>query len=355
MQFGVDTAPSSTEHSPFPADVIRRIAMTASCPDVAGVPKVVGAGEVFEESGVRYQRMHNGLKVIEHGYHGPAMTEIIRRLTGHHEPQEERVFHELLKYVRPGSTMLELGSHWSFYSMWFHSAVPKARNFMIEPDPWNLELGKRNFALNGFEGDFHNASIGRDSAPPAPFHCEYDQVMRDIPRVCVDDFIESRGIDRVELLLCDIQGYELQMLEGAMRSLRSGKIRFAIISTHHHLISDDPLTHQKCLAFVKAQGAHVLAAHSVSESFSGDGLIAVSFLPEDRVLPEIAISRNWASNSLFREVEYDLQAARERNLELQHKVQELEAEVGRLHHAVAALRQSLVNRLIAKARRVLSS
>lgn len=41
--------------------------------------------------------MHNGVKVIAGGYYGSWMTEIIRLLQGHHEPQEERVFYENIK------------------------------------------------------------------------------------------------------------------------------------------------------------------------------------------------------------------------------------------------------------------
>lgn len=358
---------NSSPELAFPPDVVRRIHMTVSCGDSASIPKVAGAGEIFEENGVRYQRMHNGLKVVEHGYHGPAMTEIIRRLSGHHEPQEERVFHELLKQLSPGATMLELGSHWSYYSLWFHAAIRDARNFMIEPDPWNFELGQRNFKLNGFQGEFLNAFIGETAAPPMPFHCEYDQKMRDIARVCVDDFVAERKIARVDLLLCDIQGYELQMLRGARKSIREGKIRFAVISTHHHAISDDPLTHQRCLDFLKAEGAHILAAHGVSESFSGDGLIAVAFLPEDKHLPEIPISRNWASNSLFRELEYDLQDLRDQRADLTRQNHERETELNRLRGEVARLhaensqlhaalrhaQASLPNRVLGKAGRLL--
>ena len=70
------------------------------------------------------------------------MTQIIERLKGHHEPQEEKVFHEVLKAVAPGSTMIELGCYWAYYSLWFQKAVKNARNFMIEPAKAALECGR---------------------------------------------------------------------------------------------------------------------------------------------------------------------------------------------------------------------
>jgi hypothetical protein len=51
--------------------------------------------------------------------------------------------------------MIELGSFWAFYSLWFHAVVPLATNYMIEPVLQNLNYGRTNFELNGF---YSNAS-----------------------------------------------------------------------------------------------------------------------------------------------------------------------------------------------------
>ena len=37
--------------------------------------------------------------------------------------------------------MVELGSWWAYYSLWFQARVPEARLFLVEPDPRNLEVG----------------------------------------------------------------------------------------------------------------------------------------------------------------------------------------------------------------------
>ncbi len=48
------------------------------------------------------------------------MAEIIRCLRGHHEPQEEAVFHQIverLKHESPAApAIVELGSFWSYYA-----------------------------------------------------------------------------------------------------------------------------------------------------------------------------------------------------------------------------------------------
>jgi FkbM family methyltransferase len=291
------------ESLPLRDDEKWRIRMSLGCRDCDGIAKMPHAGQTFDGPRGRYQLMHNGVRVIEDGYCGRWMTELIRLLRGHHEPQEEKAFHAVLRHLPPGSTMVELGSYWAYYSLWFQQAIPQASVHMIEPDPVNLELGRRNFAINGAVGHFYNYRIDRQSSPPARFFCERDRTERRIPSVSVDDFMAIAGLDRIDLLLADIQGAELAMLEGAARSLQSGKIRFLFVSTHHSMISHDEEIHRKCLDYLTACNAHVMAEHKVEESFSGDGLIVASCWPTDRCLPTVEVSRNAPTQSLFAEIE----------------------------------------------------
>src|SRR5205823_4730085 len=149
---------------------------------------------------VRYQRMHNGIKVLEDGYCGRWMTELIRLLRGHHEPQEERAFHEMLRHLGPGATMVELGSNWAYYSLWFARAVAGGRTVLVEPDPAHRQVGRSNYDLNGAAGAFHQYSVGRASTPPRPFVCESDQQPRMVSEISVDDLIGRLGLERVDLL-----------------------------------------------------------------------------------------------------------------------------------------------------------
>jgi FkbM family methyltransferase len=315
MPDDTSTAPEPTYHDPagylaplpFEQHLKDRVVMTVGCHDCDPIPKVPGAGGTFATpDGIRYQRMHNGVKVIEDGYCGRWMTELIRLGRGHHEPQEEWAFHEVTKYLPDRATMLELGSNWAYYSLWFAYVVRHPRLLMVEPDAANLDTGRRNFTLNGRTGEFLRASVGRTSTPPKPFVTETDPNPQLLPEVCVDDLLRRYDVPKLDLLFADIQGAELAMLQGAERSLAAGKVRFLFVSTHHHCISGTPAIHHTCLEFVRKHGGHVLVEHGVVESYSGDGLIVASFDPADRTLPPIHVSRNHPSNSLFRDLELDL-------------------------------------------------
>jgi hypothetical protein len=128
-------------------------------------------------------------------------------------------------------------------------------------------------------------------------------------QLTVDELLAKPGAEPVEVLLADIQGAELRMLKGASESIKRGRIRFLVLSTHHHSISGDPLTHWKCLEFIRSHGGRVLAEHDIHESFSGDGLIVAGFDPLDATIPAIRMSRNSAAESLFRPLNYDLAEA----------------------------------------------
>ena len=285
--------------------------MTVSCRDTDTIPKVPGAGGVFDQpSGARYQRMHNGVQVVAGGYHGEWMSEVIRRLQGHHEPQEEVLFDFALRNLQTGKqppVMVELGSFWGYYSLWFRSMFPNARMVLVEPDPNSLEVGKQNFGLNGATGEFLWSSVGQHGAV-VDFISESDSKKRPTVAISVDGLVHDLSLDYVDMLHADIQGAELDMLGGAAAAIDSGKVSWLFVSTHHHSISGDPLTHQRCLGWLVDRGAQIVEEHSVSESFSGDGLIVAHFGVRVRSWPPM-ISRNVPSRSLFRELEYDLDRA----------------------------------------------
>ena len=88
----------------------------------------------------------------------------------------------------------------------------------------------------------------------------------------------------------------------------------------------------------------------MSESYSGDGLIAASFYESDRAIPAIDVSRNYASNSLFGESEFDL-------AEAYKEVQSLRVEVANLNANVAnqAIEIERLNKAVSQKEATISS
>ena len=223
-----------------------------ACNDNSDIVRANAAGKVLSGK----QIMHNGLKIHLGSYYGPEIAHILAKNKGVHEPQEEKVFQEVLKAIPTNSTMIEMGAFWSFYSMWFNREITGAQNYMIEPESFNMKCGMRNFKLNDMTGDFTQALIGAESS-------EIDGVKT----VCVDDFLQSKGIDFVHILHSDIQGYEYDMLQGAAKSIENGRIGFIFISTHNDEV------HNKCRDHLIALGFSIIAESNMQDTFSDDGLI----------------------------------------------------------------------------------
>ncbi len=249
---------------------MERVKLAVSCRDCDSLPKVIGAGECFGDR-QQFQRMHNGVVVHRGSYHGEWMTEIISQLRGHHEPQEEKVFAEVLAHIRPGASMLELGSYWAYYSMWFQQQVKSARSYCVEPVPEKLAVGEEHFRLNQMQGTFLNGFVGRESDPRGTF-IDWDGRQSDVPMISVDGLMKQYGLETIDLLHADVQGAEYDMLLGAAHALGSHRIGYVFISTHG-------CEHERCVRYLEKCGYRIIAAHSVLESFSGDGLI-VARAPE---------------------------------------------------------------------------
>ena len=97
----------------------------------------------------------------------------------------------------------------------------------VEVDPANLDVGRRNFALNGFDGRFIQAAVGPAHASTIRLVSESDGELRDTPTITIDGLMRDERLEQIDLLLCDIQGAELDMLAGAVEAIGTGALRRA--------------------------------------------------------------------------------------------------------------------------------
>lgn len=169
--------------------------------------------------------LHNGLRVPVAGpgsYYGD-FSAILVVNRGVHEPLEEFVFQQMLLAAPAAPVMLELGAYWAHYSMWLKSRRPGARAIMVEPESANLAAGKSNFALNGMKGEFHQGYVAKGSFE-------------------VDRFVERHELESIDILHSDIQGFEVEMLDGADALLRRRGPSYVFVSTHsqdlHRAVAD---------------------------------------------------------------------------------------------------------------------
>jgi hypothetical protein len=246
-----------------------RISNVVKSDDNFYIDRVEGAGKIKNGR----QIMHNGLKIYLGSYYGPEVAKMLKENKGVHEPQEERVFSEVLKKLKPGATMVELGAFWSFYSMWFNKEIENAKNYMVEGDDYNLGCGKRNFKLNGMTGKFIHANIG-----------EFDNEKLSTPQICIKTLVARENISYIDILHSDIQGYELEMLRGATSIFENNMVGFIFISTHSQEL------HEECRNYLIQWGYEIIADADLSETFSEDGLLVAK--SKEQKIDKIYLSKN---------------------------------------------------------------
>jgi Methyltransferase FkbM domain len=163
--------------------------------------------------------LHNGLRVPVAGpgaYYGP-FSQVLVLNRGVHEPLEEYVFQQVLERLPENPSMIELGAYWGHYSMWLKKQRPRGDVILVEPDLACLRAGQDNFARNGFKGEFIQAFVGAGKFE-------------------VDAFFRNRKVKQLDILHTDIQGFEVEMLQGAQDVLAKRRVHYLFVSTHSQAI-----------------------------------------------------------------------------------------------------------------------
>ncbi|NND34258.1 MAG: hypothetical protein HKN76_16855 [Saprospiraceae bacterium] len=228
----------------------QRIDDVLAAPDNEFISRHASAGNL-ESAAIT---MHNGVKVLATSYYGSGILNMLVENRGVHEPQEERAFEEIVSYLSPQCTMLELGSYWGFYSLSLLQSRPNAKCFLVEPRIRNLISGKLNFRLNNRKGHFTQALVA-------------ETPQKNPKAISVDSFCHKHRINHLNILHADIQGAEAAMLMGAKKMLDQKLIDYVFISTH----SND--LHQECLNILFEENYTILVSVDLEETYSYDGLI----------------------------------------------------------------------------------
>jgi len=230
-----------------------RINAVIGCKDNMHITRVDDAGKLKDGM----ITMHNGLKVGALGYYGAGILNMLVENRGVHEPQEERAFAEILNYLPAGGVMIELGAYWGFYSMWFLQHDSDRRALLVEPVAKHLLSGKQNFAANGLSGLFEACYVGNK--------CGF---ARDgIPITSLDELMQRYNFNHLSILHADIQGAEMDLLEGACGTFNAGKIDYVFISTHSQEL------HHACQQKLLQYGMTILVSCDLSATVSYDAVL----------------------------------------------------------------------------------
>jgi FkbM family methyltransferase len=155
-------------------------------------------------------------------------------ILGTYEPEFSTA---LSQYLRSGDTCVDVGGNLGYYSLLMASFVgPTGRVITFEPVQENLAVLKENIAVNGLRNvEFVNSALGSQpgvmslirseagsvSATPSirGYAVEGAQVSIEVPVNTLDAFLEEKGW-RPSVIKIDVEGAELEVLRGAVNTLR---------------------------------------------------------------------------------------------------------------------------------------
>lgn len=164
---------------------------------------------------------------------------------------ERELDHRLLfqKVVKPGMRILDIGANIGYYAIMERRMVgPTGRVVAIEPSPSNVELLKRNLALNGINdievisGAVSDTSGTRSFSlskmsnlntfhPTADVRVAMSGEVIDVTTMTVPE-IAARTM-APDLIRMDVEGHEVEVINGLIPTIADGTLRPSIIFETH--------------------------------------------------------------------------------------------------------------------------
>jgi len=148
--------------------------------------------------------------------------------------------YRLPEIVEPemGNCVLDIGGLFGETSFWFSNLVgDQGRIFCFEPVPENYRVLLENLSANGTKNIIPvNLAVGEKSGEIQISGSGGGATASDSGKTfsctSIDDFVRNNNLARVDMIKMDIEGYEMNALQGAVETLKRFKPKLAI-SVYH--------------------------------------------------------------------------------------------------------------------------
>lgn len=153
--------------------------------------------------------------------------------------------------LREGDICIDAGAYNGHLSLLFSLKVGSSGHVIaVEPDDKNFGLIKRNLHLNG---SIHNITIINNllwssnkkvefselgTVGSSVFYKPVGKPVISKDTITIDDLVETHNLPRMDLIKMDIEGAELEALNGAVNCIKKYRPNFAIAS--YHIIDNTP-------------------------------------------------------------------------------------------------------------------
>lgn len=162
---------------------------------------------------------------------------------------------ELWKALRPGDVFFDVGANVGFFSLLAQRRLAGTGQVIaFEPLPRNVELLRRNLALNGLSVTLIDAAVA-DGSGKAVFEQSTSGSMGhlgagsgiEVDLVCLDELVSMGRVPPPHVIKMDIEGAESRAMAGARQVLVQHR-PLLFLSTHGWA------EHERCCAFLTSLG-----------------------------------------------------------------------------------------------------
>ena len=145
----------------------------------------------------------------------------------------QKVISDLIK----ADNIIDIGANIGSTSLFFASINKKAQIFSFEPHPKTFKRAQKNISLNSFNNiKLINKGLGERIDKVKLFEIneknpgmnristrKLEQPYTEIDIDTLDNYVKSAGIDKADFIKIDVEGYEHQVLKGAVNTLKKTK------------------------------------------------------------------------------------------------------------------------------------
>jgi FkbM family methyltransferase len=180
-------------------------------------------------------RVVDTVGVLKMEYEFPSALGCSLFYNGSFEEREIAFFETLLEPL-PTPIILDIGANIGVHSLSWAAAKPNATIFAFEPSPSVYPLLQKNVQSNALLQTIKvfQTALSNESGKATFYQCEdsaYSSLKNTkrkavvenftVNMTTVDDFVQSQGIDHIDLIKIDVEGFEYEVIQGARNTLQS--------------------------------------------------------------------------------------------------------------------------------------